>query len=465
MPEKTAAVVLAAGLGKRMRSRTPKVLHPLLGQPMLAYPLQASAQVGCEQQVVIVGHGKEQVKEHFARADVVWAEQEQLLGTGHALACSQPALENFQGTLLVLCGDVPLLRPETLMQLLETHQQEEAAVTLLTATVDNPAGYGRVLRENKRIAQVIEEADATVNQHRIREINSGIYAVAAPWVFHALSRLQSDNAQQEYYLPDIVPLALADGYPVTSCSVAAVEVQGVNDRVQLSQATQILRQRVNQKHLEAGVTMEDPQQTYIEPQVEIEADTCLEAGVHLRGQTRIGGGCHIATGAVLTDCVLADDVTIKPHTVCTQAHIGTGCDIGPMAHLRPGTQLAGQNKVGNFVEMKQAAMEQGSKASHLTYLGDAQLGAEVNVGCGTITCNYDGQQKHQTVIEDGAFIGSDVQLVAPVRVGAGALVAAGATITKDVPADALAISRARQKNLPGWVSQRRQKDRSGEGGG
>jgi bifunctional UDP-N-acetylglucosamine pyrophosphorylase/glucosamine-1-phosphate N-acetyltransferase len=455
-----AAVILAAGQGTRMKSALPKVLHPVAGAPMLAHVIAAARDAGAADVMVVIGHGADRVKEAFAETGVNFALQAEQLGTGHALRCAVPALAGFQGDLLLLCGDVPLLRAETLTRLVQCHRSRQATVTVLTAEVANPRGYGRIIRKGDGVERIVEEKDATVAERAVREINTGIYVFAAPRVFELLAGLTNDNAQGEYYLTDVLAAARGAGETVAALAVTrAEEAMGINDRVQLAEAGRELRSRINDGHMRAGVTLVDPATTYIEAEVTIGADTVIHPGVHLRGRTVIGRDCEIEPGVVITDCSLAERVHVKAGSVLSGSTVGAETDIGPMAHLRPGTVLAGENKIGNFVETKKAAIGKGSKASHLTYLGDAEIGAGVNVGCGTITCNYDGVNKHVTIIEDGVFVGSDVQFVAPVRIGKGSLIGAGSTITKDVPADALAITRAEQKVVEGWAARKRAKNK------
>lgn len=458
MSKPLAAVILAAGQGTRMKSALPKVLHPLAGRPLLTHVIDAAQALGAAPVVAVIGHGAERVEAACAAPGVSFALQAQQLGTGHALQCAVPALAGFAGDLLLLCGDVPLLQAETLAALLDHHRRQKATVTILTAEVADPTGYGRIVRNATGVERIVEEKDAAPAEKAIGEINTGIYVFSAPRVFALLEGLTNHNAQGEYYLTDVVAAARAAGEGVAALAVpAAGEAMGINDRVQLAEAGAILRRRLNAAHMRAGVTLIDPAATYIDAGVVIGADTVIHPGVHLAGATVIGRGCVIEPGVMISDCTLEERVHVKAGSVLSQARVGAGTDIGPMAHLRPGTVLAGDNKIGNFVETKKAVIGQGSKASHLTYLGDAEIGAGVNIGCGTITCNYDGVNKHRTVIEDEVFVGSDVQLVAPVRVGRGSLIGAGSTITKDVPADALAITRAEQKTIEGWAARQRAK--------
>ena len=455
---KKAAVILAAGRGTRMKSALPKVLHAVAGVPMALYPARLAKALGCDPTVLVVGHEAAAVQSALAGEDLHFALQEEQLGTGHALLCAREHLADFSGTLLLLCGDVPLLRAETLERLLAFHQAQAATVTVLTAEMADPHGYGRIVRDGEEVLRIVEEKDASLKEKAIREINTGIYAFEAPFVFEALGRVGRDNAQGEYYLTDVLALARAAGRKV--CALVAgdpEETMGINDRVQLARAGLLMRRRINAELMRSGVTLIDPEASYIEPQVRIGEDTIVHPGAHLRGVTVIGRNCIIEPGAMLTDSVLADQVHIKAGSVVEGSKIGTGSAIGPMAHLRPGTVLAGGNKIGNFVETKKARLGHKSQASHLTYIGDAEVGERVNFGCGTITCNYDGVNKYQTTVGDDVFVGSDVQFIAPVSIGSGSLIAAGSTITTDVPADALAISRSEQKNIEGWAAKRRQK--------
>ena len=440
MPEKLAAVILAAGQGTRMKSDLPKVLHRLAGKAMLAHVVETAVALQATPVIPVVGHGAEQVRVAMSGQNLCFVLQAQQLGTGHALLCAEEALNSFSGDLLLLCGDVPLLQEKTLRALIDHHRQHAACVTILTAAMDNPAGYGRIIRGAGGVDRIVEEKDATESERQVREINTGIYLFRTPQVFSLLRDVDNRNAQGEYYLTDVVAAARQAGELVEALLIDhAEEAMGINDQVQLAESGRIMRQRINEAHQRAGVSLIDPEATYIDADV------------------RIGSGCEIEPGAVVTDCTIGDNVHIKPGSVLSESTVGNDCAIGPMAHLRPGTVLAGSNKIGNFVETKKAVIGEKSQASHLTYIGDASLGKNVNVGCGTITCNYDGVNKHQTTIEDDVFVGSDVQFIAPVTIGRGSLVGAGSTITRDVPADALAISRVEQKNIDGWAEKNRQK--------
>lgn len=458
MSKGLAAVILAAGKGTRMKSALPKVLHPLCGQAMLAYPLQAARIAGFKQLKVVTGHGSEQVRQTFSAADIEWVEQTDQLGTGHALMCAAGALRGYSGALLLLCGDVPLLKAETIERLHEYHSGQGAAVTVLTAQMPNPTGYGRIIRDGEQVVRIVEEKDASDEERQVCEINTGTYIFDAAFVMSALKGLNKNNAQKEYYLTDVVAAAVAQGLQTRALAVDdPTEAMGINDRCQLAEAEVLMRWKINADLMFSGISMTDPTTAYIDNGVEIGMDTIIHPNVHLRGKTSIGRNCIIETGVVVVDSEVADGVHLKAGSAIEGAKIGPECKIGPMAHLRPGTVLAGHNKIGNYVETKKALIGEGSQASHLTYLGDAEVGKNVNFGCGTITCNYDGVNKYKTIVEDDVFVGSDTQFVAPVTIGRNSLIAAGSTITKDVPADALALSRSPQKMIAGWKTRKQKK--------
>jgi len=451
--ESLASIVLAAGKGTRMKSGVIKVLHPVAGTPMIAWPVEAARDAGSDTIVLVIGHQANAVQGVFRGApDILCAMQEEQLGTGHAVSCALETLTGFHGTLLILCGDTPLLRSETLINMLAFHQGNRAAITVLTAVMDDPYGYGRVVRDDSgRVARIVEQKDADDDEQGIREINSGIYCMDSDFLFNNIKGIGNDNAQGEYYLTDLLAIAVRKGLTCLALPAAdADEIMGVNDRVQLAVASRILRRRINREHMLNGVTIIDPEVTYIDRGVIIGADTTIHPGCLIGGGTVIGEGCLIEGGVSISGCRIGDDCHIKAASVLENSELGEDVAIGPMAHLRPGTILGNKVKIGNFVETKKIVMAEGSKASHLTYLGDAEIGRNVNIGCGTITCNYDGVNKHRTVIGDDVFIGSDVQLVAPVSVGRNSLVAAGTTVTIDVPPDSLAISRVPQVNKEGW---------------
>ena len=453
-----AAVILAAGKGTRMKSALPKVLHPICGQPMLYYPLEAARLAGFKQLKVVVGHRAEEVSQTFPDGDLSWIQQTDQLGTGHALMCAADSLRGYSGALLLLCGDVPLLQAETLKQLQNYHSQQQSVVTVLTAQMPNPSGYGRVIRDGEQILQIVEEKDADEQQRQVTEINTGTYLFDANFVLSALKGLNKNNAQGEYYLTDVVAAAVAAGQKTRAlCVDDPTEVMGINDRCQLAEAEVLMRWKINADLMFGGISMVDPTTVYIDNGVEIGRDTQLHPNVHLRGKTTIGKNCIIETGVVVVDSQIADGVHLKAGSAIEESQIGPDCKIGPMAHLRPGTVLSGNNKIGNFVEMKKSVLGEKSQASHLSYIGDSEVGRNVNFGCGTITCNYDGVNKHTTIVEDDVFVGSDCQFIAPVKIGRNSLIAAGSTITKDVPPDSLALSRTDQKNIDGWRLRKQKK--------
>jgi bifunctional UDP-N-acetylglucosamine pyrophosphorylase / glucosamine-1-phosphate N-acetyltransferase len=438
-----------------MKSALPKVLHEACGLPLIDHVLRAGDRLSPSTVVIVVGHQAETVRDALAgRAGLQFALQEPQLGTGHALLQAEPVLAGATGTLVMLSGDVPLLKPATLRALVRQHETTGAAATVLTAAVDDPHGYGRIERRDGRIVAIVEHKDATEEQRRIREINSGIYAFDLAPLFEALRGLGTANAQGEYYLPDLIRIYRDRGLPVETLTLSDPrEIMGVNSRKELAQVAAILNTARNEELMASGVTLVDPATAYIGPDVEIGADTVIHPNVQLEGRTRIGSNCEIQSGVRIADSTLGDGVFVNNSCLIVQSTIGTGAKVGPFAHIRPESRVGEDAHIGNFVELKKTTFGKGSKANHLAYLGDATIGERVNVGAGAITCNYDGVAKHQTTIEDGAFIGSDSQLIAPVRVGRGAYVAAGSTITQDVPAGALGIARGKQANKDGWVEK------------
>ena len=453
----TAALILAAGKGTRMKSELVKVMHQLEGRPMITYPVAAAKGVGVHRIALVVGHQADRVREYFAADPTISIVlQEEQLGTGHAVACGEEFLADCDGDVLILCGDVPLITQDTLRSLLTFHAGHGGTVTVLTARVPDPFGYGRVVKDaTGRILRIVEQKDATPAEREVTEVNSGIYCVNAPFLRDAVARIGNDNAQKEYYLTDIIGLATGQGHACYSYTVGdQAEVMGVNDRVQMAAAGGVLRRRINEALMLSGVTIVDPAATYVEEGSVIGRDTILHPNSFIGGGTVIGEGCIIDSSVSIMNCRIADRVHIKAGSVLEDATVQSDVTIGPMAHLRPGTILKEHVKIGNFVETKKAVIEEGSKASHLTYLGDCFVGKDVNIGCGTITCNYDGKKKHVTVIEDGVFVGSDVQFVAPVTVGKNSLVAAGTTVTMDIPPDTLALARTPQVNKEGWVKKK-----------
>ncbi|MBA3885656.1 MAG: bifunctional UDP-N-acetylglucosamine diphosphorylase/glucosamine-1-phosphate N-acetyltransferase GlmU [Acidobacteria bacterium] len=455
---KNHVVILAAGKGTRMKSGLPKVLHRAAGLPLLEHVLRAAATLEPASTVLVLGHQADLVKRAVGkRPGLAFASQEQQLGTGHALLQAEAALQGASGTVVLLSGDVPLLRPATLRALVERHRAAGAAATVLTADVAAPDGYGRIVRDDAGfISAIVEHKDATASERAIREINSGIYAFDLGPLFGALREIGSSNAQGEYYLPDLVTIFRARGLVVEVLKLKdSREIVGVNSRTELAEVSMILRTTKLEELMAAGVTISDPASTFIDPDVSVGPDTILRPGVYLEGRTQIGSGCEIHSGVRIVDSTIGDDVVINNFCVIVESTVRRGARLGPFAHIRPQSDVGESAHVGNFVELKKTSLGRGSKANHLAYLGDATIGEKVNVGAGTITCNYDGTAKHPTVIEDGAFIGSDSQLIAPVRIGKGAYVAAGSSITHDVPADSLGIARSKQVNKDGWVGRKR----------
>jgi bifunctional UDP-N-acetylglucosamine pyrophosphorylase / glucosamine-1-phosphate N-acetyltransferase len=446
---KLGVVILAAGLGKRMRSALPKVLHPLAGKPLLAHVLDTAKAVGAERIVTVYGHGGALVRDALADAECVWVEQAQQLGTGHAVMQAMPQVADMD-RVLVLYGDVPLISTETLMRLLDVASQTDLAI--LTADVPDPAGYGRILRDAYgQVTGIVEEKDATPAQRAVTEINTGFLVADRACLDHWLARIGNDNVQGEYYLTDVTALAAADDVKVATASPGRLaEVAGVNDRVQLAALERDYQRHAAEDLMRAGVTLADPARFDLRGTLHAEPDVSIDINCIIEGEVRLSTGVRIGPGCVLKDCSIGPWTQVMANSIIEGAEVGADARIGPFARLRPETRLADRTHVGNFVELKKTSLGQGSKANHLTYLGDAEIGAEVNVGAGTITCNYDGANKSTTRIGDGAFIGSNSALVAPVRIGDGATIGAGSVITRDTPADELTLTRVKQVTIQGW---------------
>jgi bifunctional UDP-N-acetylglucosamine pyrophosphorylase/glucosamine-1-phosphate N-acetyltransferase len=449
--------VLAAGKGTRMKSARPKVVHELAGLPLVEHVLRTADELEAATTVLVVGHGADEVRAALAnRPSLQFVVQSPQLGTGHAVLQTESALHRSSGTLLLLYADVPLLQANTLRRLLDHHHETRAALTVLTTTVSDPHGYGRIVRGAAgRIERIVEERDASAEERDIPEINSGIYALDLPPLFKALRDLATDNAQGEYYLTDLVAMYRRLGRTVETLRIEdAGELRGVNTRVDLSEVAAAVYDRKRRALMLDGVTFDDPSSALIELDVTIGPDSIIGPNVMMTGRTTVGARCRIHAGARLTDATIESDAVVLDHCVITRSLVGSHASVGPFAHLRPESEVGPHARVGNFVELKKTKLGPHSKAGHLAYLGDATIGTNVNIGAGAITCNYDGKNKHQTVIEDGVFVGSDSQLVAPVRIGRDAYVAAGSSITEDVPAEALAVGRARQINKPDWAKRR-----------
>jgi bifunctional UDP-N-acetylglucosamine pyrophosphorylase/glucosamine-1-phosphate N-acetyltransferase len=448
-------IILAAGLGTRMKSNTIKILHRAAGRPIVDYVLDLAAEVCATPPVMVIGHQREAVQEAVG-GRARYAVQEEALGTGHAVLQAAP-LVGKNRRVLILSGDVPLTRVDTVRRLIDEHERSKNALTLLTMRLDEPAMYGRIVRDDDgSVLRIVEAKDASDDEKRIDEVNAGIYVFDSEHLFDNLRNLSPSNAQKEYYLTDLLAVLRDSGKRVGAVIANdPIEALGVNSRAELATVEGEIQRRVVERLMSEGVTFRNPATVVIDSAVSIGNDSVVYPFVTIEGKTTIGSRCVIDPGVHLSNCTVGDDVHLKTGTVADESTIGNGVAVGPYAHLRPGTQLGDNVKVGNFVETKKAIVGKGSKLPHLSYIGDADIGEGVNVGAGTITCNYDGVNKHQTVLEDGVFIGSDSQLVAPVRVGKGAYVGAGSTITKDVPPDALAITRAPLKVVEGWAARRR----------
>jgi bifunctional UDP-N-acetylglucosamine pyrophosphorylase / glucosamine-1-phosphate N-acetyltransferase len=458
MGQGLSVVVLAAGEGKRFRSAVPKPLHPVAGRPLLWHVLAAAGPLKADQTVVVVGSGADQVAaavEDFDLGPVTLAVQAGQRGTGDALAAALPLLEGV-GDVLVLSGDTPLVSTALLERLLDAHRSARAAATLATSTLGDPTGYGRVLRDRGgAVTGIVEERDASAAQRGLREVSAGMYVFRRP-ALDGLAELRPDNHQGEYYLPDLVPQVLAKGGRVATAEAPEEEARGVNDRIELAAAEALLRRRLLERLMLGGVTVTDPATTYVDADVEVGQDTVLAPLTFLEAGTRVGSRCRLGPNVRLVGCTVGDDATVT-QAVAVDATIGPRVVVGPFASLRPGSDLREASKAGTFVEVKNSTVGPGSKVPHLSYVGDADIGAAANVGAGTVFVNYDGVSKHRTTVGDGAFIGSDTMLVAPVTVGSGAQTAAGSTITKDVPPDALAIERSDQRTIEGWAARRRRR--------
>ena len=453
---KTTCVILAAGLGKRMKSSLPKVLHKVCGVPMLQSVIDTARRLKCGKIVVVAGRNGDLIQKTLAATDVSYVLQQEPKGTGHALLCAREALRGLQGVLVVLNGDTPLVSAETIRKFLRQHAGSRSGVSVLSFMAGNPADYGRIVRDaSGQVLSIVEHKDADAAQKKIREVNSGIYAINQD-LLHLLDDIQINRKKGEYYLTDIIALSARKGFRTSALCVGVErEFMGVNTKQELYRASRIMEASIIEKWIEKGVNILDAGSVFIHPHAVIGPETTLYPNVYIDGATRIGRGATIYPHVRISDSRISDRAVIKDSTVIEDSVVRAGAAVGPFAHLRPGSEVGEDAKVGNFVELKKAVIGKGSKASHLSYLGDARIGKGVNIGAGTITCNYDGRKKSVTVVEEGVFVGSDSQLVAPVRIGRGAYIGAGSTITKDVPPHALAVSRTEQRNIKDWAKKRR----------
>lgn len=449
------AIILAAGKGTRMKSDLPKVMHKIGSLPLIRYVIDAVEEAGIEKIIVVAGHKYEMLQSELeSRKNIEVVLQPEQLGTGHAVMTAEPYLPE-TGDVLVLCGDTPLIRGNTISAMLEKHMQANAEATVMTAELDDPTGYGRIVRDQfGNVASIIEERDADDQHKAIREVNSGTYCFSIPALRKVLTRIGQENSQNEYYLTDAIPEIISHrGKVETTLLADSREIQGINDRKQLAEAAVVMRSRVNADHMIQGVTIIDPALTYIDKTAKIGKDTIIYPNAVIEGCSVVGSGCEIRGCTRITDSIIGDEVRIE-NSVIQNSTIGNNIVIGPFAYLRPGTDLADNVKIGDFVEIKNSVIHEGAKIPHLSYIGDSEVGSKANIGAGTITCNYDGVNKHKTIIGDRAFIGSNTSLVAPVTIGAGAIIGAGSPITKDVPENALGITRANQKVIMDYAKRK-----------
>ena len=448
--------MLAAGKGTRMKSRLPKVLHRISGLTIIERVIRTAAALMPASITLVVGHGADEVRQSLAkRTSLKFVTQEKQLGTGHALLQTRPLLEGKSGTLVLLSGDAPLLTLDSINALLAAHREATAAATVITANFPKPFGYGRIIRTRGQISKIVEDRDASPAQKKITEINSGIYAFDLPPLFAALDSIGTANKQGEYYLPDLVAIYRKQKKPVATFTVErGDEIRGINSRTELAEVTTMVRQQKNEELMASGVTLIDPATTYIDADVVVGPDTVIFPCVFLEGSTKIGSACEIHSGTRIVNSTIGDRVCVRNHTVVTDSTVEAGAFLGPFAHIRPDSRIGEDVHIGNFVELKKTTMGKGAKANHLAYLGDATIGTKTNVGAGTITCNYDGEKKHPTVIGNNVFVGSNSTIVAPVTLADGSYIAAGSAVTTDVPEGALAIGRSRQENKEGWVAKR-----------
>lgn len=450
---KRYAVVLAAGQGTRMKSKLYKVLHPVCGKPMVEHVVDQISTLDVDKVVTIVGHGAEKVQEHLAGKSE-FVKQEEQLGTAHAVLQAKAALAEKDGVTLVVCGDTPLIEASTMEALLKYHHEKRAKATILTTVIEDPTGYGRIIRDDLGIVEkIVEHKDATEKEQRISEINTGTYCFDNKALFEALEKVSNDNVQGEYYLPDVIKILKDSDEVVAAYRMESFEESlGVNDRIALAEASKLMQRRINENHMRNGVTLVNPESTYIDINVRIGQDTVVEPGVMLRGDTVIGDDCVVTSGSEIVNSIIGERVHIRSSSIF-ESKVGDDVQIGPYAHLRPESDIHNHVKIGNYVETKKAVVGEGTKLPHFIYMGDAEIGKNVNIGCGSIAVNYDGKNKAKTIIGDDVFVGCNSNLVAPVKVGNRAFIAAGSTITKDVPDDALGIARAKQDNKIGYAKR------------
>ncbi|WP_026895835.1 bifunctional UDP-N-acetylglucosamine diphosphorylase/glucosamine-1-phosphate N-acetyltransferase GlmU [Clostridiisalibacter paucivorans] len=451
-------IILAAGEGTRMKSKLPKVLHNICGQPMINYVLDSARGAGSEKNYIIVGHGKDKVMDTITNEDIGYIDQPMgegvPYGTGYAVMQAKEYIKD-SDIVLILCGDTPLLKGDTLNEFIKYHKKEKYDATVLTATIDNPKGYGRIIRgENGQVLGIVEEKDASKDQKKVMEINSGVYCFSGKHLKDALDRIDNNNAQREYYLTDTIKILNDLGFSVGGFKIEdSTEINGINSRIQLSNAENIMRNRINEKLMSQGVTLIDPDNTYIHKMVKIGKDTVIYPNVFIEGSSTIGEDCTIGHNSKIVDSTIGDGVTINTSTIL-ESTVGNNTSVGPYAYIRPQSHIGNNVKIGDFVEVKKSKIGNNTKASHLAYIGDAQVGDGVNIGCGVVFVNYNGKDKSKTIVEDGAFIGSNSNLVAPVTIKKKAYIAAGSTIIDDVKEGDLSIARARQVNKQGWVSKK-----------
>jgi len=457
-----AALILAAGKSTRMKSARSKVLHDLAGRPVLSYTIDSARGTGARPINVVISPDQGDVKEYLAASGVDCVVQKEQLGTAHAVMVAKRAFAGFDGDILILCGDVPLARPESLREFVDAVRAKHATLGVLTMAPATPAGYGRIMRDlDGNVVKIVEHKDASEEEKSIREVNSGILLVDSDWLFSSLAKVGNDNAKGEYYLTDLVGIALREGVGVVAhrCEPAE-DFHGINTRVELARARELMRERINKSLMLSGAGLIDCRHTYVDFGVQIGQDTEVWPFTFILGSTKIGRNCTIESGVMMRNATIGDNVHVKANSVIEDSRVSDGAAVGPFARVRPGSVVGAGARVGNFVELKKCTMKKGAKANHLSYLGDSLVGAGANIGAGTITCNYDGVAKHMTTIGDGVFVGSDTQFVAPVRIGKDAVIGAGSTITRNVPAGALALSRVEQTTVKGYAERKRKSRRS-----